>query len=81
MNLNVSYFAQLKELANTDNESLSFEESSITPSIVWEMVRKKHQFPFDKKQLKPVVNDCFSEWEKELAEKDSLVFITPVSGG
>ena len=78
-NIELIYFAQLKDLVSKDSESLTTLSS--TASGVYEEIKATYQFPYKQKDLMLAINDEFSPWETILKEGDSIVFIPPVAGG
>lgn len=77
--IQVRYFAQLKEIAQTEVED--WTTSSVTPSGVYEELKAKYQFPHKQKQLMVAINDDFADWASPIKPGDELVFIPPVAGG
>ncbi|BDS07963.1 hypothetical protein NT6N_30030 [Oceaniferula spumae] len=77
--ITLSYFAQLRELSGTDNESHTTD--SVTPAGVFEEVRAKYQMPLKRKGMMVAVNGDFTDWNHRLTEGEELVFIPPVAGG
>jgi sulfur-carrier protein len=79
MQLQVSYFAWLRERAGCDAETI--RSSAATPAQLWTELDARHDFGTDRRHLRVAVNDAFSTWDAALAEGDRVVFIPPVSGG
>lgn len=77
--LHIQYFAQLKDIAKKDEETI--ETFSETPSGLYEELRATYKFPYKQKQLMLAINDEFAEWDYVLTENDNVVFIPPVAGG
>ena len=77
--IQLKYFAQLKEIANKDSESVKTE--ACTPSGLFEEMKQRYQFPHKQKQLMVAINDDFSDWDHILKDGDEVVFIPPVAGG
>lgn len=77
--ITVRYFAQLRELAGCDEESVTTE--SVTSSGLYEELKSRHAFPHKQKQLMLAINDDFSDWATPLKHGDEVVFIPPVAGG
>jgi len=77
--ITVSYFAQLRELTGTDNESLT--TSSVTPAGAFEEIRAKYNIPLKRKGMMVAINGDFTDWSHALADGEELVFIPPVAGG
>jgi molybdopterin converting factor subunit 1 len=77
--INVSYFAWLRERAGCEGESIN--TSAATPAQLWTELDARHDFATERRHLRVAVNDAFSTWDAELADGDRVVFIPPVSGG
>lgn len=75
----VQYFAILREQAGIAEEELW--TSSVTVEELYEELSERHRFTMQKRQLKLVVNEEFSEWSHAIADGDTFVFIPPVAGG
>lgn len=79
MELQVSYFAWLRERVGLDSETVS--TSAVTPAQLWTELDARHDFATERRHLRVAVNDAFSTWDAPLADGDRVVFIPPVSGG
>ena len=77
--INLTYFAQLRELIGTDSES--HRTDSVTPAGVFEEIRAKYQLPIKRKGMMVAVNGDFTDWTHPLTEGEEIVFIPPVAGG
>lgn len=77
--IQLKYFAQLKEIAQKDSESIQTE--SCTPAGLYEEMKQRYQFPHKQKQLMVAINEEFSGWDHPLKDGDEVVFIPPVAGG
>ena len=77
--IDLKYFAQLRELANKDTESI--ETESCTPAGLYLEIKQRYQFPYKEKHLMVAINDDFSTWDHSLQDGDEVVFIPPVAGG
>lgn len=77
--IQLKYFAQLKEIAQKDSESVQTE--SCTPAGLFEEMKQRYQFPHKQKQLMVAINEEFSGWDHILEDGDEVVFIPPVAGG
>jgi molybdopterin-guanine dinucleotide biosynthesis protein A len=75
----VTYFAQLKELTGTAEESI--QTDSETPAGLFEEIRAKHSIPLKRKGMMVAVNGDFADWTHQLSEGEEIVFIPPVAGG
>lgn len=77
--INVSYFAQLRELTGTSSETIKTD--SETPAGLFEEIRAKHNIPLKRKGMMVAVNGDFTDWTHPLADGEEVVFIPPVAGG
>ena len=75
----ISYFAQLRELTGTGQETLS--TGCETPAGLFEEIRAKYRIPLKRKGIMVAVNDEFTDWTHPLADGEEIVFIPPVAGG
>jgi len=75
----LEYYAQLREQAGRSREAVITEAASL--GALYEELRARHGFSLDAKALKVAVNAKFSEWNRPLADGDTVVFIPPVAGG
>ena len=73
------YFAALREQAKKSDEIL--EISFTNPRDIYNYLKRKYNFSLEISELKVAVNDCYEDFDIELKEMDSLVFIPPVAGG
>lgn len=79
MQVQVNYFAWLREKAGCDGETL--ETSAATPAQLWTELDARHDFATERHHLRVAVNDAFADWDVALSAGDRVVFIPPVSGG
>lgn len=79
ININIQYFAALRELTGCACEALSVQSGS-NPKTVYQQLNNQYDLP-DQKRLKVAINDCFCSWESVLTNDDTIVFIPPVTGG
>lgn len=79
MEVQVNYFAWLREKAGCDGETL--DTSAATPAQLWTELDARHDFATERRHLRVAVNDTFAEWDAALSPGDRVVFIPPVSGG
>lgn len=77
-NINIEYFAILREQAGIDAETLS--TSAETPEQLFAELSARYQFP-KLQSVKVAINDEFDEMTASLSDGDSVVFIPPVAGG
>jgi molybdopterin converting factor subunit 1 len=78
MKLNIEYFAILRELAGLDREQVETEVT--TPAELFVELTQRYGFP-EMTTVKVAINDEFGDWQAQLQEGDSVVFIPPVAGG
>jgi len=79
MKIHLLYYAQMKDIRGVSEETV--ETSSTNPDELFEELNEKHHFGCDRKSLRVAVNHEFSSWDTPLKEKDTVIFIPPVSGG
>ena len=77
--IQVVYFAKLRELTGLDQETFSISKGA-NPSDVLASITERHQIDIGS-NFKIAVNDAFSDWDIMLNDGDRLVFIPPVTGG
>lgn len=77
--LRLEYYAQLRESAGTSAEQVRTEATSLRE--LYAELAARHGFSLPAEQLKVAVNTQFSEWDRPLADGDTIVFIPPVAGG
>ena len=77
--VNLQYYAQLREQARTSAEQVS--TAAVTLRDLYEELRARHGFSLPVDALKVAVNTQFSDWNRALADGDTVVFIPPVAGG
>jgi len=76
--ITIEYFAILREHAGCEQETL--ETAAGTPGQLFEEVVARHGFPV-LETVKVAINDEFGDWNAQLADGDTVVFIPPVAGG
>lgn len=79
MQLQINYFAWLRERAGREAETVDTNAS--TPAQLWTELDARHGFDTERRHLRVAVNDAFSSWDVPLTDGDRVVFIPPVSGG
>lgn len=75
----LQYYAQLREQAGASSEQLS--TGAATLRDLYAELQARHGFSLPIDALKVAVNTQFSDWDRLLAEGDTVVFIPPVAGG
>ena len=77
--IQILYFAALKDKTGQNGEILSVKEGSALASI-YRQLQKKYDLP-EQHRLKVAINDSFSTWDYRPNHGDTIVFIPPVTGG
>lgn len=77
-NINVEYFAILRERAGRDRETLATTLN--TPADLFVELQARYGFPA-MTSVKVAINDEFADLHSQLKDGDSVVFIPPVAGG
>ena len=77
--IHVLYFALLREQRGLTEARL--ETSAATPAALYADLSALHSLSFPQDRLRVVVNESFADWNAELSDGDSVVFIPPVAGG
>jgi molybdopterin converting factor subunit 1 len=76
--ITIEYFAILRDRAGCDQESL--ETAAATPGQLFAELEARYEFP-TLETVKVAINDEFSDWNSQLSDGDTVVFIPPVAGG
>ena len=76
--ITIEYFALLREHAGKSSEQRP--TAAATAGDLFTELTQAYAFP-ELSSVKVAVNDEFSNWDTELQEGDSVVFIPPVAGG
>jgi molybdenum cofactor guanylyltransferase len=77
--LRVQYFALLREQSGRRDETVT--TGAPTPRELFTELAARHGFTLAPEHLKVAVNSEFSDWSRQLAAGDHVVFIPPVAGG
>jgi molybdopterin-guanine dinucleotide biosynthesis protein A len=77
--LNIQYFALLREQAGRSEERL--ETTAATPADLLAEITSRYGFTLSRDRLKVAVNGEFADWTRLLRTGDAVVFIPPVAGG
>lgn len=80
MNITVLYFASLADEANCQQETVSVSASTSLADL-YQHLSQKHGFSHSQSELRVAINDYFAKWSDQIQDGDSVVFISPVSGG
>lgn len=78
-NIQVRYFAALRDHAGIRGESVEFTGESAKD--LYQQLKHLHGFSLCVSHLRVAVNDSFESLEITLQDGDSVVFMPPVSGG
>jgi molybdopterin synthase sulfur carrier subunit len=79
MQIQISYYAQLREQRGLAHENVQIESPNLRE--LYRGLARAHRFTLAEETVRPAVNDAFCPWERPLADGDHVVFIPPVSGG
>jgi molybdopterin converting factor subunit 1 len=79
MNIQVRYYAILREQAGKSSESLA--TAATTAAMLFDELKARYPFTLNASQLKVAINTEFRDWQTPLKDGDSVVFIPPVAGG
>lgn len=74
----IEYFAILREYAGVNQETLQTDAG--TPAQLFVELEALYGFP-ELETMKVAINDEFDDWDAQLNDGDSIVFIPPVAGG
>lgn len=77
--ITIEYFAKLREERRVKTETVETEANTVLD--LFNELKVKHNFSFSAENLRVAINDEFEDWDKELNDRDSIVFIPPVAGG
>jgi molybdopterin converting factor subunit 1 len=79
MQVNIRYFALMREQAGRSGETL--ETTARTPADLYAELTGRYGFTLGEEQLKVAINSEFADWSQPLAAGDAVVFLPPVAGG
>lgn len=79
MNINIKYFAALRESAGKSSEVISIDAKSVEE--VYNHLNELYSFSVDRHHLKVAINEEYADFSDSISEGDTLVFIPPVAGG
>lgn len=79
MKVKIEYFAKLREERGLSSEE--YQTSSNNALDLYNELKEKYNFSFKAENIRVAVNEEFQNWDYQLQENDSLVFIQPVAGG
>ncbi|MCT4640852.1 MAG: molybdopterin converting factor subunit 1 [Bacteriovoracaceae bacterium] len=79
MQINIKYFAALKDDTGIRQETVETNASTIEE--LFNELNDKHQFSIAKKNLRAAKNEEYTDFSSTLTENDTIAFIPPVAGG
>ena len=79
MQINVLYFASLRDSAKISSELVQTKAKTVDE--LFEFLNDKYSFEIDKDLLKVAVNEEYKSFNTPLTNNDTIVFIPPVAGG
>jgi sulfur-carrier protein len=77
--VHIRYFALLREERGVGNESV--RTCSQTARQLFDELSQEHRFSLGYDRLNVAVNEEFANWDTQLNNEDTVVFIPPVAGG
>jgi molybdopterin converting factor small subunit len=79
LRIRILYFAELRERRGRPEETV--ETDARTPDAVYRELARRHGFRPAPEGMSVAVNDEMAGWDTELADGDTIVFLTPFGGG
>ena len=79
MKIKIKYFASLRETADKTEETV--ETNAGTPAALYDELVARYGFTLEKSILKAAINEVYAEFDAQLEDGDTVVFIPPVAGG
>lgn len=77
-NINVLYFASLRDAAGIDSEIIAHDGDL---RALYLALQVKHGFALPLERLRVAMNGAFARWDDVPGEGAEIAFIPPVSGG
>ncbi len=78
-NVQVRYYALLREERGLDAEWLSTEAKTL--SDLYKQLKERHDLSLGQERMSVAINDSFANWQDSFSENDVIVFLPPVAGG
>ena len=75
----MEYYALLREQRGVSSETI--ETDLNTYAELYDFLHQAHGFTVSKEQLRIARNESFADFSDTITDGDTVVFITPVSGG
>lgn len=77
--IRIEYFARFREERGVDAETV--ETTTRTTRELFEELAARHGFRQPVASIRVAVNESFSDWDRQIQEGDTVVFLTPFGGG
>jgi sulfur-carrier protein len=77
--LDIQYYAIFREQRGESHEKIKTTTESA--EALYKELAEQHNFSMPIESLKVVINEDFCEWDSDLNDGDTVVFIPPVAGG
>lgn len=78
MQLQLRYFASLRDAAGVDAETVTHDGDAIA---LYGRLAQQHGFALPRDRVRVAVNGEFVAWTQPLRDGDEVVFLPPMSGG
>ena len=73
------YYAAFREAVGRGAEEV--QTAAVTVAELYDEVRARHGFRFDRSVLAVALNDAVVPWTASVSEGDRVVFLAPFAGG
>ncbi len=80
MIIHVKYFASLAQMRGVEEEHIEIKDN-YTAQKLYSILKETYAFPFEEKDIKVAINHEYKDFSSQLQHNDTVVFISPVSGG
>lgn len=80
MTLTIDLFAQLGDDAGQSRLRADFPDG-LNAGAVYDLLALSYPLSLSRAQVRPALNDEFTDWDAPLADGDRLALLPPVSGG
>ena len=77
--IQVEYYSLMREQAGKPGETLC--TAAVTPAELFAELHSRYGFSLQQDSLRVAVNDEFCDWQCQLDDGATVVFIPPVAGG
>lgn len=79
MQVKIKYFAKLRDDSGISSEQI--ETNANTIEQLYQELDEKYHFSVSKKYLRAARNEDYVNFDTEIKDNDTIVFIPPVAGG